>query len=96
MTMRSNDSQNKLHFRSDRIACENGQFFFSTREGALNGPYNTRHQAEVAASLFIRDQLDPTRLASKLTPPDPQFYRYRQRSSQDRRGDDRRLGERRQ
>ena len=59
MTMRSNDSQNKLHFRSDRIACENGQFFFSTREGALNGPYNTRHQAEVAASLFIRDQLDP-------------------------------------
>lgn len=96
MTMRSTDPQSKLHFRSDRISCENGQFFFSTREGALNGPYNTRHQAEVAASQFIRDQLDPTRLASNLNPLDPQFYRYRERSSHDRRGNDRRLGERRQ
>lgn len=96
MTMRGNDTEDRVHFRCDRITCENGLFFFTTREGTLEGPYGTRNQAEVAASLFIRDQLDPTRLASKLSPPDQQFYRYSERSSQDRRGDDRRLGERRQ
>ena len=31
------------HYRSDRVSAVNGQYFFSTREGTLEGPYFTRH-----------------------------------------------------
>ncbi len=96
MTMRGNDPEDRVHFRSDRITCENGLFFFTTREGTLEGPYGTRNQAEVAAALFIREHLDPTKVASTMNEPDKHIYRYKERSIHDRRGDDRRLGERRQ
>lgn len=95
MTMRGNDTEDRMHFRSDRITCENGLFFFATREGMLEGPYGTRDQAEVAAALFIREHRDPTKIASMMNGPDKHIYRYRQRSSDDRRGNDRRQGERR-
>lgn len=62
---RSNDAQAATHYRSDRITSVNGQYFFSTREGTLEGPYFTRFDAEraitkyidrmkVAAGLFVR------------------------------------------
>lgn len=95
MTKRRSDTEEKLHFRSDRIACENGLFFLTTREGGRDGPYKSRNQAEVAAALFIRDQLDPTRTASRQQVPDQRIYRYADRSGFDRRSDKRRLGERR-
>ncbi|PJI51145.1 MULTISPECIES: DUF6316 family protein [Pseudomonas] len=43
---RVNDSQAATHYRSDRISSVNGQYFFSTREGTLEGPYFTRFDAE--------------------------------------------------
>ncbi|WP_343572520.1 DUF6316 family protein [Pseudomonas sp.] len=62
---RSNDAQAATHYRSDRITSVNGQYFFSTREGTLEGPYFTRFDAErevgkyidrmkLAAGLFVR------------------------------------------
>ena len=39
---RSTDPTPATRFRSDRISSVNGQYFFSTREGALEGPYFTR------------------------------------------------------
>lgn len=50
---RSNDSQATTHYRSDRISAVNGQYFFSTREGTLEGPYFTRFDAEREVMLYI-------------------------------------------
>lgn len=95
MCMRNSDDADKLHFRSDRIACQNGAFYFSTREGTFEGPFHTREQAEAAAALYIRYHLDPTRVDSTHHEPDGHIYRYMERAGKDRREDDRREGERR-
>ena len=42
------------HFRSERISSVNGQYFFSTREGSLEGPYFTRTDAEREIAFYIR------------------------------------------
>lgn len=42
---RSTDPTPATRFRSDRISSVNGQYFFSTREGTLEGPYFTRFDA---------------------------------------------------
>lgn len=106
MCMRSSDGEDRTRFRSDRITCENGRFFFSTREGTLEGPYLSREQAEVAAALYIRYRLDPTKCDSMSHKPDPHIYRYndavmeerrrdKDRREKDRREKDRRTGDRR-
>ena len=43
---RSTDPTSATRFRSDRISSVNGQYFFSTREGTLEGPYFTCFDAE--------------------------------------------------
>lgn len=96
MTMRRNDTEDKLHFRSDRIACENGLFYFTSREGVKEGPYKSRAQAEIAASLYASEQLSLTGEESMLIASDPHGYRHTKRSTDDRRNDERREGERRQ
>ncbi len=42
------------HYRSDRVSAVNGQYFFSTREGTLEGPYFTRVDAEREIAFYIR------------------------------------------
>lgn len=50
---RVDDSQAATHYRSDRISSVNGQYFFSTREGTLEGPYFTRFDAEREVMQYI-------------------------------------------
>ena len=50
---RVNDSQAATHYRRDRISAVNGQYFFSTREGTLEGPYFTRFDAEREVAQYI-------------------------------------------
>lgn len=88
MSKRQTDDEDKVHFRSDRISCENGLFYFATREGTQEVPFHTHQQAEVAAALYIRFHLDPTHIAS--TGPDEHFHRYAERRTQDRRDHERR------
>ena len=54
---RRDDEEDKTYFRSERLFCCNGQWFFTTREGAL-GPYRNRDQAEVALGRFICEKVD--------------------------------------
>lgn len=96
MTMRSNDPRDALHFRSDRIACENGLFYFTTREGGSRGPFKSRDQAEIAASVYVRDQLPSVKLASTQKADDVYLYRHAERAVLDRRATERRTSERRQ
>jgi len=44
---RSRDGDNKVYpYRSDRYYCENGRWFYTTREAMSNGPFASRAQAE--------------------------------------------------
>ncbi|BCR24103.1 DUF6316 family protein [Aquipseudomonas alcaligenes] len=42
------------HYRSERVSAANGQYFFATREGTLEGPYFTRVDAEREIAFYIR------------------------------------------
>ncbi|HEY9035577.1 MAG TPA: DUF6316 family protein [Pseudomonadales bacterium] len=39
--------------RSGRFYCENGQWFFTTREGKPIGPFHTKEEAEHALIAFL-------------------------------------------
>ncbi|MBB2497150.1 DUF6316 family protein [Aquipseudomonas ullengensis] len=48
------DPTPSTHYRSERVSAVNGQYFFSTREGTLEGPYFTRVDAEREIAFYIR------------------------------------------
>lgn len=50
---RNIDPAPRSHYRSERVSAINGQYFFSTREGTLEGPYFTRVDAERSIALYI-------------------------------------------
>lgn len=52
---RSTDPTPATRFRSDRISSVNGQYFFSTREGTLEGPYFTHFDAERNRRVYPQD-----------------------------------------
>lgn len=51
---RSLDPSLGTHYRSERVSAVNGQYFFSTREGTLVGPFFTRVDAEREIALYLR------------------------------------------
>ncbi|WP_339082905.1 DUF6316 family protein [Pseudomonas sp. TMP9] len=51
---RTIDHSPGTHYRSERVSAVNGQYFFSTREGSLEGPYFTRTDAEREIAFYIR------------------------------------------
>lgn len=50
---RSADPQPQTRYRSSRLSAINGQFFFATREGTLEGPFVSRHEAEQGIVRYI-------------------------------------------
>jgi len=56
-SQRQQDPVPATHYRSERVSSVNGQFFFATREGTLEGPYFTRPDAEREIALYVRRQL---------------------------------------
>lgn len=50
---RTIDPSPGTHYRSERVTAVNGQYFFSTREGTLEGPYFTRIDAERDIAFYI-------------------------------------------
>jgi hypothetical protein len=54
---RRDDKEDRTYFRSDRLFCSNGQWFFVTREGE-QGPYRNRDLAEAALLRFIGEKVD--------------------------------------
>ena len=49
-TPRAGDNATRKHFRADRF----GKYYFSTREGTLEGPFSDRDEAERELALYIR------------------------------------------
>ena len=52
---RTHDAKPALHFRSDRISNINGEYFFSTRENTLIGPFSTKVQAQCKIQEYISE-----------------------------------------
>lgn len=51
---RAGDETPKKHFRADRFSVSNGKFYFSSREGTLEGPFESRQEAERELAVYIR------------------------------------------
>ncbi|HBO7426274.1 MULTISPECIES: DUF6316 family protein [Pseudomonas aeruginosa group] len=64
---RTTDPAPATHFRSERISSVNGQYFFSTREGTLEGPYFTRYDAEREIDAYIRRMRQSSEIQAKGT-----------------------------
>lgn len=62
---RSADPGPGSHYRSDRISAVNGQYFFATREGTLEGPYFTRVDAEREIHAYVERQLQAREIIEK-------------------------------
>lgn len=52
MENRKNESQ-KIWFRSERVFRVDGRWYFHTREGIDVGPYESRFEAEIDATMLI-------------------------------------------
>ncbi|HBN8234741.1 TPA: hypothetical protein L3677_004038 [Pseudomonas aeruginosa] len=64
---RATDPAPATYFRSERISSVNGQYFFSTREGTLEGPYFTRYDAEREIDTYIRRMRQSSEIQAKGT-----------------------------
>ncbi|MDX1451664.1 MAG: DUF6316 family protein [Oleiphilaceae bacterium] len=53
MVVRSGEAE-RTWFRSERIMHVNDQWFFVTREMTQEGPFGSRHEAEMELNLYIR------------------------------------------
>lgn len=51
---REQDPAPTVHYRSDRVTRVNGEYFFSTRENTLEGPYSNRTDAERETEAYIQ------------------------------------------
>lgn len=55
MTARSEDQEDKARFRTDRFFCQDGQWYFTTRENTIKGPYSSREDAQQELMMYLRD-----------------------------------------
>ena len=62
MSQRKTDTGTRTNFRTDRFFCQDGLWYFNTREGTLEGPYATRKAAES----YLKTYITLTRLSSNL------------------------------
>lgn len=54
--MSRKDEDDKTHFRSSRVECINGQWFFSVREAdKLVGPFSSKNEALARAETYAND-----------------------------------------
>ncbi|KGD65928.1 thiolase [Alcanivorax nanhaiticus] len=55
MTCREDDQNERTWFRSDRFFNEGPNWYFSTRENTIEGPYPNREEAESGLMMYLRD-----------------------------------------
>jgi hypothetical protein len=51
---RKKDPQTGTHFRSERIVKESDKWYFTTREGTIQGPYPTRENCESELEEYVK------------------------------------------
>ncbi|MAX55897.1 MAG: hypothetical protein CL537_10385 [Alcanivoracaceae bacterium] len=55
MDYRKDDAASRTWFRSDRFFSQGPNWYFSTRENTVEGPYDSRLEAEAGLMLYLRD-----------------------------------------
>lgn len=50
---RSCDDDHGTHYRTQRVNCVDGEYFFATRESRWHGPFFTREDAEHQLALYV-------------------------------------------
>lgn len=70
MDCRDDDQSDRTWFRSDRFFTEGPNWYFSTRENTVEGPFGSREEAETGLMMYLRDMqamerygLKPARVA---------------------------------
>jgi hypothetical protein len=53
---RVGEDDKRRHFRAERFSVSNGKYFFTTREGTLEGPFANREEAERELAVYIRKE----------------------------------------
>jgi len=57
MSSKRHGDRQRHPFRSERISCENGKWYFHTREGESFGPYQGRADAKRALAVFLASKI---------------------------------------
>lgn len=53
--MRQDDNDKKTWFRSQRFFTEGSNWYFTTREGTVEGPFESRDEAEQELMMYLRN-----------------------------------------
>ena len=56
--VRKTDSESKTHFQMERFVQQNGEWFYTTREGEERGPFISKQEAEGDLSTYIRSKIN--------------------------------------
>jgi len=72
---REDDLKYRNWFRSDRMFEEGGRWFFFTREGTIEGPCNSRGDAEAALEIYLAT-LDVNPVPTGIAPPNHNRDRF--------------------
>jgi hypothetical protein len=55
---REEDAKERFYFRTHRINCINGQWYFLVREGKNIGPFTTKEEAEKQLACYLKNITD--------------------------------------
>jgi hypothetical protein len=70
---RTEDKINKSFFRSDRMIEHGGQWYFSTREGTMQGPFKDRETAQKELVEYIKIMMAHDAGELTIAPKEPLF-----------------------
>jgi hypothetical protein len=54
MDRANDDEQCKVFFKMDRFVSQNGEWFYTTREGEERGPFSSRDEAQGDLIIYLR------------------------------------------
>ena len=53
MSRKEDEDNDKLYFQMDRFICQNGLWFYTTREGEERGPFESREEAKEDLDVYM-------------------------------------------
>jgi len=57
MPRNTDNGVEKTYFQMDRFNQSNGEWFYITRDGAEEGPFESKDEAEADLAMYIREKL---------------------------------------
>lgn len=56
MNRKTDGDNEKMHFQMERFVQQNGQWYYTTREGEEKGPFDSKQDAEGDLIAYIRER----------------------------------------